>query len=55
MGAEVFDGYDAALRATIKHHFFTADLPTQGFLGDFIGCAGDVPSVFGVHGNSLAG
>jgi hypothetical protein len=38
--------------AAVKNHLFTADLTAQWLASDFIGRAGDVPGVLGVHGDS---
>ncbi|MNO24381.1 hypothetical protein D3C76_142030 [compost metagenome] len=48
--AEVLDGGYLVLSGAVEHDFFPADLPAQGFGGDFVGGAGDVPGVFRVHG-----
>ncbi|MNG20608.1 hypothetical protein D3C84_1048790 [compost metagenome] len=55
MGAEVFHRRDLAFMPPVKNHLLTTDLATQGLVGDFIGGAGNVPGIFGVHEGSPGG
>ncbi|MCY1306214.1 hypothetical protein D9M70_560640 [compost metagenome] len=47
--AEVFQCCHAAFGTTVEDHLLAADLPSQGFSGDFIGGAGNVPGVLRKH------
>ena len=51
MRAKVFNGRDFVFQAAIKNHLFTANLPTQRLIGDFVGGAGDIPRIFWIHTN----
>ena len=52
MGAKVLDRGNPVFSGAIEDDFFTTNLPAQGFVGNFIGGARDVPGVFWVHDQS---
>ncbi|MNI99553.1 hypothetical protein D3C73_1586580 [compost metagenome] len=52
MGAKILDSGHLAFVPAIKNHLLTTDLTAQWLVGDFIGRAGDIPRVLGVHGDS---
>jgi len=49
MGAEILDGGYPTFMGAVEHHVFAADLPAQGLALQFIGGAGNVPGILGVH------